>query len=196
MAKNKLTLQLIFGLPLLGLALTTLFYFFVTNYHIHMGTINKGILITPPKQMSELHIMNKEAKPYVWNDGKGFWTFMVAGTSVCDDACQKIMYFVRQTHTALGSGSLRVKMVYLNLGTQLSPETSELFAKEYAHFDVLTVNPEEAKQWFAKDKPQLDVLHSANFYVVDPSGWVMMYYTDAQSYKEVIKDMKFLLKNS
>ena len=34
------------------------------------------------------------------------------------------------------------------------------------------------------------------WYLVDPSGWVMMSYKHEISYKDVISDLKFLLKNS
>jgi hypothetical protein len=34
------------------------------------------------------------------------------------------------------------------------------------------------------------------WYLVDPSGWVMMRYTTDVNYKDVIGDIKFLLKNS
>ena len=37
---------------------------------------------------------------------------------------------------------------------------------------------------------------SDTWYLVDPAGWVMMTYTHDISYKDVITDLKFLLKNS
>lgn len=123
-------------------------------------------------------------------------TFMVAGLSSCDTACQKKLYLMRQIHTAIGKESLRINTIYLNLDQKLTPATAELFAKEYPHMQVLTADGEKVKSWFTKQAPVLDILHAANFYVVDPGGWVMMYYTDEHDYKAVIKDMKFLLKNS
>ena len=37
---------------------------------------------------------------------------------------------------------------------------------------------------------------SSTWYLVDPSGWIMMSYNEKVTYKDVIKDLKFLLKNS
>jgi hypothetical protein len=34
------------------------------------------------------------------------------------------------------------------------------------------------------------------WYLVDPSGWIMMSYNRDNSYKDVMADLKFLLKNS
>ena len=193
---NKLTLPLIIGIPLLGLALTTLFYFFVTGYGIRLGTQNQGVLITPPKQITELRVLMPDGNPWVWNKGDGKWTFLVVGGASCDDLCRKKLYLVRQTHRALGKGALRVNTVYLDLDQALTAETAATMAAEYGNFQVVHANAEEASTWMSRQAPVLDIVHAANFYVVDPMGWVMMYYTDAHDYKAIIKDMKFLLKNS
>ena len=193
---NKITLPLIIGIPLLGLVLTTLFYFFVTSYGISLGTQNEGVLVTPPKQMSELQALDRQGQPYRWNDHQGHWTFVVAGTADCDAACQEKLFFVRQTHKALGKGAPRVRTVYLSLGSAVSPETADLLAREYDRFEVVTVAGDNAGAWFSKQPPALDVQHVVRFFVVDPAGWMMMYYTDVHDYKSIIKDMKFLLKNS
>ena len=39
-------------------------------------------------------------------------------------------------------------------------------------------------------------LQANAWYLVDPSGWVMMRYSADVNYKDVIGDLKFLLKNS
>ena len=38
--------------------------------------------------------------------------------------------------------------------------------------------------------------HPETWYLVDPAGWIMMSYDSTESYKDVISDLKFLLKNS
>jgi hypothetical protein len=38
--------------------------------------------------------------------------------------------------------------------------------------------------------------NSSTWYLVDPAGWIMMSYTGEIHYKDVISDLKFLLKNS
>jgi len=37
---------------------------------------------------------------------------------------------------------------------------------------------------------------SSTWYLVDPAGWIMMSYNSGMSYKDVMADLKFLLKNS
>ena len=36
----------------------------------------------------------------------------------------------------------------------------------------------------------------AQWYVVDPAGWIMMRVSDELYYKDVISDLRFLLKHS
>ena len=48
---------------------------------------------------------------------------------------------------------------------------------------------------FQDGRPERHVAENA-WYLVDPSGWVMMRYASEVNYKDVIGDLKFLLKNS
>lgn len=193
---NKWSLYLIFGIPLIGILMTTAYYFYITGEGIKLDTINKGILITPPKQITQIPLQTPEGSAYEWQQTGNRWTFLVAGTADCNEACQKKMYLVRQIHTAIGKEAPRINMAYLNIERKLGSDTASLFAREYAQFTILHADEIQATALFSGKEPVLDILQSANFYVVDPSGWIMMYYTDAQDYRAVIKDMKFLLKNS
>jgi hypothetical protein len=52
--------------------------------------------------------------------------------------------------------------------------------------------------WQVGPEPVVPERHVADseWYLVDPSGWVMMRYASEVNYKDVIGDLKFLLKNS
>ena len=69
-------------------------------------------------------------------------------------------------------------------------ETPLLEAIESEHPDVSV--------WQAGAEPVVPERHVADsaWYLVDPSGWVMMRYASEVNYKDVIGDLKFLLKNS
>ena len=41
-----------------------------------------------------------------------------------------------------------------------------------------------------------DPTNPSTWYLVDPAGWIMMSYNSEVSYKDVISDLKLLLKNS
>jgi cytochrome oxidase Cu insertion factor (SCO1/SenC/PrrC family) len=194
--QSKISLYLIIGLPLIGVILTTLYYLYVTSAGVQLGTKNNGVLITPPKMISEITLQDSDAKPYQWLQPEKKWAFLVVGRKECDQACQQKLYQTRQIRKALGKHSLRIENVYLNLDSTLTDETGQWLAKEHPKVKILNTQGDRAIAWFAQEEPRLDLFSAADFYLVDPQGWVMMYYTDKHDYKKVIKDIKFLLNNS
>jgi cytochrome oxidase Cu insertion factor (SCO1/SenC/PrrC family) len=192
---DKIQLILIFAIPVVGLLLMTAYYLYVTSEHIQTGTHNYGTLITPPKQSLDLALTEEGLEAKLANYDER-WSFVVAQYGACLEECQRKLYLTRQIQAAMGKYGPRIENVYLQLG-DLPVESAALFAEggDYHGHKVLVANAEQAKQWFSAAEPVLN-LGDADFYVVDPRGWVMMYYGKNNSYKEVIKDMKFLLKNS
>jgi len=195
--KQRLELILLFALPIVGILLMTAYYFYVVNNQPELGTHNKGILVDPPKPASELSLTS-QAKPFLFNDDSGKWTFVVVGGASCDEACVEKLYLTRQIREALGKHKLRVRNVYLataeadaQLSALLNPETGE-----YKGHTAVFVEPAAFNIWANQAAPKLDSLQDVSFYVVDPAGWFMMYYQSEHNYKQVISDMKFLIKNS
>lgn len=191
---DKIQLILIFAIPVVGLLLMTAYYFYITGNHIRTETHNYGVLLTPPKQIEELAIRN-QGVDYSVIPGGDKWTFLVIGSAHCDASCQQKLYLSRQIKEALGKYSARINTIYLSVDGGVDTATASLFANDYAGHELLVTDADKARAWFAKNEPEVDML-SPSFYVIDPRGWVMMYYREHNTYKEVIKDMKFLLKNS
>lgn len=192
---NKISLLLIIGIPIIGILLTTLYYFYVVNDGEQLGGHNQGMLISPPKQI-DLLPLTMLGESYQWANKERKWTFLVVGSSSCDQTCADKLYLTRQIRAAMGKYQLRLENAYLSLDGHINEAAQAFFVQEHPKLRVINSVQSEVEQWAVNAEPALDMLSGANFYVVDPNGWVMMYYTDEQSYKEVIKDMKFLLKNS
>lgn len=187
---NRIQLILIIAIPILGLLSMTGYYFYITQNGLNTGTHNKGTLIQPPKPIG--HLLADDATKTIV-DGSDKWTFLVINQGVCEKACEDSLYLTRQIREALGKYSGRVRNVYLST-EGFDEQKSQWFDKEYAKHQKLMVSDNKLISWLAKDDA-VDA-SQASFFVIDPSGWVMMYYTDDNNYKEVIRDMKFLLKNS
>lgn len=189
-ASNKIQLLLIIGIPVFGLLFMTGYYFYITQNGLNTGTHNKGVLIQPPKAIAEL-LTTDQAKIVV--DGSDSWTFLVVNQGKCEEACEQSLYLTRQIREAMGKYSLRIRNVYL--ATQdFDAEQEKWFATEYTKHQKMLSEGDKLSAWLAKDVA-VDATQ-ATFFVIDPNGWVMMYYTKENNYKEVIRDMKFLLKNS
>lgn len=193
---NKVSLLLILGIPVAGIVLTTIFYMILMENDIRMGTSNSGVLISPPKQINTIEPKLVDGSRYDWLKKEDRWTFMVVGGETCNTACAEQMKLIRQIRLAMGKYMLRMDTLYLNLDGKLAPETAEWLKKEHETTQIFNVNGEDAKRWFMQDEPKMDLQQPDTFFVIDPAGWVMMYYTPEQNYKSVIKDMKFLLKNA
>lgn len=197
--KQRLELILLFALPIIGTLLMTAYYFYATDNQTDMGTHNKGILVSPPKPMSELSLLS-EGKPFKLSDGSGKWTFLVLGSNSCDETCVEKLYLTRQIKEALGKYKLRIRNVYLMKTSSDNAQSDEplaaLSSGEYSGHEWLSVDGGAFNDWSQQEQPHLQSLPDVQFYVVDPAGWLMMYYSTEHSYKQVISDMKFLIKNS
>jgi hypothetical protein len=122
----------------------------------------------------------------------------------CDAICQQQLYQTRQIHLALGKDFNRVGRVVLSdtapTAVTLTPEAgqgvagvslSEWLAQEHVGMTALTVSSERLSTLV----PEV-LASSAQWFVVDPAGWIMMRVSDDLYYKDVISDLRFLLKHS
>jgi hypothetical protein len=123
---------------------------------------------------------------------------------VCDAICQQQLYQTRQIHLALGKDFNRVGRVVLSntapKAVTVTPEVaqgsstaslSDWLAQEHVGVIALTV-PSDRLSTLAPEA----LKSPAQWYVVDPAGWIMMRVSDDLYYKDVISDLRFLLKHS
>jgi len=179
---------------LVVLAATFVFY---TGIGIPKETHNKGILIAPPPQINDMPLLDANGQPFVFERQKDVvWTFLTVQGASCDDDCQQRFWINRQTRMALGKYKEHIRRVWLVTDGQLSSETTQWLQKEHA--DVVVLRSSEAKwqQLLSQSNYVATKENPAVFYLVDPRGFVMMYYTAQDTYKDVMADMKFLLKDA
>lgn len=207
-------LLLIAGIPLTMILAASWLWYFVVEGDLDivgaLGTANHGELVQPPRQLAELAFIDDAGARFNWSDIDPRWTMLVVNRGArCDAECERRLYTTRQIHVALGREFNRVRRVMLSdtpadnvfvtlpaQGTDGVPPDAPsdlpgFAAAAHQGMVVLSVDGADmdrlAPEW-------LD--NSSQWYLVDPAGWVMMRFGDELSYKDVIKDMKFLLKNS
>lgn len=212
---SRLVLGLIAGLPLTMILAASWLWYFVVEGDLDLigviGTANNGILVEPPRQLSTSAFVDDTGAALAWSDIDPRWTLLipVAGAT-CDANCERRLYFTRQIHIALGKEFNKVRRVYLSdtpipkvnitpsnpfpegWPPQLSPEllTDYLVAAHKGLIPVST-DPDNFSALFTEL-----IADPEQWYLVDPGGWIMMRYPDTLDYKQVIADLKFLLKNS
>jgi hypothetical protein len=210
---NRMVLLLIAGLPITMILGATWLWYFGERGDFDvvdmLGTANRGALVQPPRQLDDKAMFDETGAQQKYADLEARWTMLVPAVSErCDDPCEKALYLTRQIHVAMGKGFNRLQRLYISeagaVDTVLAVEMlsddrpapadgdfSDYLATEHLGLKALKLEKGAYSALFAE--------HSTNpstWYLVDPAGWIMMSYNSEVSYKDVISDLKFLLKNS
>jgi hypothetical protein len=127
---------------------------------------------------------------------------LVNDGATCDTACNELLYITRQIRIAIGRDYQRTqRLLIVDTPIDLIQSNDDT---EGPSDDTMPLMPQLERDhvdldvWRREDQAVLPEGQSepSAWYLVDPSGWVMMRYTTDVNYKDVIGDIKFLLKNS
>jgi len=194
--KNRRTLLLIFLTPVMVLIPFAIIYWMADEGLMEYETFNRGELINPPIQISDLGLETKSGNALDYSQPDHLWSLVVIGDRFCSGACEKLLYLVRQSNTALGKKMNKARRYYISLDGEVDTQLSQLIEKEHPKLTVLTGEQAKVLGLF----PQ--ALAPNRFYLVDRGGWIMMSYhaPDLQAHtlnalgKDVLKDMNRLIK--
>lgn len=198
--RGKRLLSLILGIPIAVILLSSAVYYLAKENIINFRTVNRGTLINPVMQLGDLHPQRIDGGEFLFDRAESRWVFMIVGGRDCVDDCERMLYLTRQTHTALGKKVDRVERIYLAVDGPLSANLRDFIEAEHSDMTVLYA---DGTAFLSNLKSlEIDPFDPRAFYVVDPLGWVMMYYragdTEQQTLttlgKDVLKDMGRLIK--
>jgi hypothetical protein len=194
--RARVVLILIAGIPLSMMLGATALWWAVEQGLVDVlgsvGTANHGQLIDPPRSVSGVVFQHEGVAETLWQDLPAKWRLLVVQRG---DVCDAI---------ALGKNFNRVGRVVLSdtapTAVTVTPEAewgspatslSDWLTQEHVGMTALTVPSDRLSALTP------EVLASpAQWYVVDPAGWIMMRVSDELYYKDVISDLRFLLKHS
>lgn len=179
-------------LPISIVLLATFVYY--TRIGLPDGTRNKGELVSPPLQINALPLRDATDQPLKFEAQRDVWSFVVMFSPQCDDFCRQQIWETRQTRTALGKYQNNIQRVWLVAGGKPDIHTLDWLTKEHGDMKLLYVDDSARDAWLQGSMVSQDMLRGARFFLVDPRGFLMMRYTSDDTYKDVITDMKFLLK--
>jgi cytochrome oxidase Cu insertion factor (SCO1/SenC/PrrC family) len=194
-SSNRLTLLFIAGLPLTMILLATWLWSYVVSGRIDLvdvlGTANRGELLSPPLPLQDVELFDAGGdKVELFPAENGFWRILIPGRENCDEACVSDLYYTRQIRTAMGKYSNRIERIYLVHDLQAATGLPGDLLAEHPGLKVLYTPGAELWSGLAAAERQ------AAYFLVDPSGWVMMFYRSGTDGKAVMADLNFLLKNS
>ena len=210
--RARRVLLLIGGIPVAMMLSATALWWGVQGGYVdvlgQVGTANHGSLVTPPRSVEGVTFRHEGVADTLWQDLPKKWRMVIVQRgSVCNAQCQSQLYQTRQIHIALGKDFNRVARVVLSdtspadvamargsdarAGVEAAPQLTTWLDLEHKGVTALTLSAP------ALDNLSPESKQAPNQWdLVDPAGWIMMRFADDLNYKDVISDLRFLLKNS
>lgn len=176
------------------------------------ATTNKGELISPVLDITELGIVDSDGEPLFQRfeeavagvDPEDYdprpWKLVYMGGEVCGEACRERLYFLRQLHRRLGADSRRVERWYVVVGDgrfTLSETTASHFVEVLPEMKLGASEEDSLRENLARTHDAGDDPIAEHYvYLVDPVGNVMLYFTPEQTPEDILTDLEKLLDQS
>lgn len=189
--RNRSALLLIAGIPVVIILASTWLWYYVASGRLDivgvLGTANQGALLDPPLALEELSPVAEAGAPFEVRGGPPLWRILLPGPAGCDARCRDLVQYTRQIHTAMGKYSNRIERVLLSS----APVDAQLSA-DYPGLKLLYTSASDLAALAAAGSDDA----GADYFVVDPAGWIILSYAADADGKDIMADLKFLLKNS
>ncbi|WP_404366371.1 hypothetical protein [Marinobacter sp.] len=189
--RGRRMVLLLFAIGFGPMILATVMYY--TGWLNPAGHSNHGLLVSPPVPVSELKLEGPRGEALETRFGPQIkdpdWLLLIVAQN-CGDECQQLLYLARQVNVALGKNADRLsRAAWVE---QVPEDLAGSWNSEYPSMGRLKVRNGESPDW----PPGVDPGEAPEILVIDPFGNIMMRYTTEHSGKEMLEDLKHLLKLS
>jgi len=153
----------------------------------------------PETHTNKSDLLQQEVSVQAWGAGVeplGYgapWRLTVTAPGDCDADCIALVHEARQINVALGREAGRVEHILLP-GQPLSPATRERIDNEFPRLSVLPMN-ENAYRDSLSGQPA-EWRQGPQLWVVDPLGRVVLRRNPERPGRQILDDLKHLLKVS
>ncbi|GGC67126.1 hypothetical protein [Marinobacter halophilus] len=189
--RGRRTALLLFAVGFGPMVLATIMFY--TGWLNPMGHTNEGVLIMPPVPVQALNLETSGGEPLAQRFGVDKvdpnWLMLVV-SGPCSDDCEQLLYLSRQVNIALGKYAPRVSRAAA-LGAVPSG-LEQRWNDEYSSMERLQPAEGTNSAWPTGVSPDAE----PRILLVDPLGNIMMHYGVEHSGKQLLKDLKQLLKIS
>jgi hypothetical protein len=175
---NRFTLYAVFAVTAIPLMIAMIMYF--NLWAVPDGRTNFGELLLPPEQLQDAQLQAANSLEWSQEQADKRWLIVYVAPSECLAACAEATHLLRQIHVALGKEAHRVTRLILN---QQGQDEAQMALDYPALIQLKSLAPDT-------------FINGQGIYLVDPLGNIMMYYGVDFVGKELLKDLKKLLKNS
>ncbi len=185
--------RLIMALLFLFFALPVLASYYTYYVIKPQGRTNYGELIDPQRNVNSLAVQSNQGTPSELGKIAPLqkkWMLLTIGSSKCDEACSKRMFFVRQVRKTTGKDMDRVERVWL-VTDESAPDVKLL--AEHEGLQLLRAKAKDLESLFPAAAGNTT---SDHVYLVDPLGNLMMRFPKEMDASKMKKDLIKLLKAS
>jgi len=184
-----LLLAALFFVPLFAASMM----YFVWPQMRPQGTTNYGFLLPKVVPVTALAFTDADGKAQSEEMLKHHWSVVYMAGASCDDACLARVIMIRQVRLLLADERPRLKRIYITPDMAALQAAKARFGAEQPDLVYLADTAaagQRAADFFKAVDPNA-------LYLVDPLGnWLMVYPTEKNDYKLILKDIKRLLKLS
>jgi hypothetical protein len=146
------------------------------------GRSNHGLLIEPVVHLPDRH-------PALTEVARGQWLLIYSTGTACNDDCVATLHAQRQLRLMLGNDMSRVTRVFLQ---ENSTADRVLVDEDDSGLEVLHDNELARDLWLALP----DRTPSGGLFLIDPLGNLVMYFQSNLNPRDMVDDIKHLLKLS
>lgn len=158
---------------------------------------NKGTLILPPVDIRDFSFTKiNYAKKEDISEEDRVWSLLFIGQGPCDEVCEKTLFQGRQVHIRLGREANRLRRIYVEMNPGLDQKLAALIEKEHPKLMVSYGKISEVNDKLRSVTDGSDILAKQLTFLIDPLGNIMMYYPPEKTGKDMLTDIKLLLKLS
>ncbi len=172
-------------------------YYYQTQDQREFKLMHHGDLIRPAKSIQQLSFKDTTTNAKFQGDAlKGKWWVLYVAPDKCLEECHDNLYNIKQMITALGKNSSRVSSMFISLPDCQKQACEAYVLEHYPDMKQVELSSQSFQALLGENSVLLDRERVGEVYLCDPNGYVMMRYSGATAHKEILKDIKRLLKHS
>jgi hypothetical protein len=180
---GRLQLMLIAAVFAVPLALAGWMYYSDSSL-VPDSSTNKGALLLPI-----VSLRDELPGSVIHNVSPNQWLMLYANIAVCDEECAEALIRLRQSRLMLGKDMQRVGRVLLH-----GDSVPDTVAINEQHAGLITISDKDLIRLLEEKRPTN--LQQGGSYLLDPLGNLVMYFPPDLDPKEMVGDIKHLLKLS
>ncbi|GGG59225.1 hypothetical protein GCM10011403_15750 [Pseudohongiella nitratireducens] len=208
---TKMKLAFLLLIAFVPITLASFAYRAATDAGMFSGeTVNNGILINPPVDISELALEDEQNDEVFLTFDERIadipdpddyetapWLILYVNNGSCGDSCRERVHLLRQMHVTLNKNMPRVRRYYVQSNMNAVDEAlATHFREEFPSMGIVQGEADKIAAALAPRQINLDPDVQDIVFFVDPVGNVMMYYTDEHEVADIKEDLVRLLRLS